>query len=131
MHLVPVRGDAGRVMAGNSELSMRRWLSILLRTLHLVGVVLAAIAFLGNGEHAVAGVVLMLLSGFALFALDWWGRPGYWREVAGAFILVKLLLLGAMLALPGIAALLFWMLVVTSSVVSHAPHGFRHRRILG
>lgn len=131
MHLVPERSHAGRVMAGNGDLSMRRWLSIALRTLHLVGVVLAAIAFLGNGEHAVAGVVLMLLSGFALFALDWWGRPGYWREVAGAFILVKLLLLGAMLALPGVAALLFWLLVVTSSVVSHAPHDFRHRRILG
>lgn len=131
MHLVPERSHAGRVMAGNSELSNRRWLSIALRTLHLVGVVLAAVAFLGNGEYAVAGVVLMLVSGMALFALDWWQRAGYWREVAGAFILVKLLLLGAMLVVPGIAALLFWLLVVTSSVVSHAPHDFRHRRILG
>jgi len=78
-------------MAGNRELSWRRWLSIALRTLHLVGVVLAGIAFLGNGDHAVAGVVLMLFPGFALFAIDVWQRPGLWREVAGAFIFVKLL----------------------------------------
>jgi hypothetical protein len=118
-------------MAGNRDLAWRRWLSIALRTLHIVGVVLAAIAFLGSGDHAAAGVVLMLLSGFALFAIDLWQRPGLWREVAGAFIFVKLLALAAMLAAPGIAALLFWLLLVTSSVVSHAPHDFRHRRILG
>jgi len=131
MHLVPERGNAGRVMTGNRELSWRRWLSIALRTLHIVGVVLAAIAFLGNGDHAVAGVVLMLLSGFALFAIDVWQRPGLWREVAGAFIFVKLVAMVAMLLAPGMAALLFWLLLVSSSVVSHAPHGFRHRRILG
>jgi len=118
-------------MAGNKDLWWRRWLSIALRTLHIVGVVLAAISFLGNGDHAVAGVVLMLLSGFALFALDWWQRPDHWREVAGAFVLVKLLLLVAMLLAPGTAVFLFWFLVVSSSVVSHAPHDFRHRRILG
>ena len=131
MRLVPDRAIAGQGMAGNKELSWRRWLSIALRTLHIVGVVLAAIAFLGSGVHAVAGVVLMLLSGFALFAIDLWQRPGLWREVAGAFIFVKLLALAAMLVAPGIAALLFWLLLVTSSVVSHAPHDFRHRRILG
>lgn len=131
MHLVPERSNAGRVMAGNRELSWRRWLSIALRTLHLVGVVLAGIAFLGNGDHAVAGVVLMLLPGFALFAIDVWQRPGLWREVAGAFIFVKLLAMMAMLLAPGIAEHLFWLLLVTSSVVSHAPHAFRHRRILG
>jgi hypothetical protein len=118
-------------MAGNRELAWRRWLSIVLRTLHIVGVVLAAMAFLGNGNRPVPGVVLMLLSGFALFAIDLRQRPGLWREVAGAFILVKLLALAAMLVVPGIAALLFWLLIVTSSVVSHAPHDFRHRRILG
>lgn len=118
-------------MTGTKDLSWRRWVSIVLRTLHLVGVVMAGIAFLGNGDHAVAGVVLMLLSGFALFAFDLWQRPGLWREVAGAFIFVKLLAMLAMLLAPGIAAVLFWLLLVTSSLVSHAPHGFRHRRILG
>jgi len=122
---------SGQGMAGNREFSWRRWLSIALRTLHLVGVVLAGVAFLGGGAHAVAGVALMLLSGLALFALDLWQRPDYWREVAGAFILVKLVVLVAMLAAPGLAALLFWFLVVASSVVSHAPHNVRHRRILG
>jgi len=126
-----IEAIAGRVMAGNRDLAWRRWLSIALRTLHIVGVVLAAIALLGNGDRAVAGVMLMLLSGFALFAIDLWQRPGLWREVAGAFIFVKLLALAAMLVAPGIEVFLFWLLLVTSSVVSHAPHDFRHRRILG
>jgi hypothetical protein len=118
-------------MVGTRDLSWRRWVSIAMRTSHLAGVVMAGIAFLGNGDHAVAGVLLMLLSGFALFAFDLWQRPGLWREVAGAFIFVKLLAMLAMLLAPGIAAFLYWLILVASTVVSHAPHAFRHRRILG
>jgi len=97
----------------------------------LIGVVLAGVGLLGNGTHSVAGVVLMLLTGFALFGIDLWHHPDLWREVAGAFIFVKLLVLLAMLLAPSIAGPLFWLLLVSSSVVSHAPRVFRHRRILG
>jgi len=118
-------------MVRKGNLPGRRWLSIVLRSLHLAGVVLAAVGIFGNGTPPVAGVVLMLFTGFALYRIDLWHHPDLWREVAGVFILVKLIILLAMSLAPDIAGILFWLLLVSSSVVSHAPRGFRHRRILG
>jgi hypothetical protein len=109
----------------------RRWLGIALRSLHLAGVVLAGAAILGNGTLSVAGVVLMLLTGFGLYGIELWRHPDLWREVAGVFIAVKLMVLLVMLLVPDIAGPLFWLLLISSSVVSHAPWAFRHRRIFG
>ncbi len=111
--------------------SGRRWLNIALRSFHLIGVVLTGAGLFGNGAHAQTGAAVMLVTGLALFGLDLRHHPGLWREVAGAFILVKLLVVLTMVLVPGMAGPLFWLLLVTSSVVSHAPHAFRHRRILG
>lgn len=118
-------------MARKRPFRFGRWLSITLRSLHLAGVVLAGVAILGDGAHSVAGVVLMLLSGFALYAVELWHHPDLWREVAGVFIAFKLIVLLAMLLVPNIAGPLFWFLLISSSVVSHATWDFRHRRILG
>jgi hypothetical protein len=48
------------------------------------------------------------------------------REVAGAFVLVKLALVAWMALDPRQAVWVFWLLLVASSVASHAPKGFRH-----
>ena len=118
-------------MGSNRDSSRRRWLSIALRSLHLAGVVDAAVGVLGHGSPHATGIVLMLLTGFVLYGIDLWHHPDLWREVAGVFILVKLVLLVAMMLATHLAALLFWLLLISSSVVSHAPHAFRHRRIIG
>lgn len=107
-----------------------RWLSIALRSLHLAGVVLVGAAILGDGAHSVAGVALMLFSGFALYAAELWHHPDLWREVAGMFIVFKLIVILAMLLVPDVAAPLFWFLLISSSVVSHATWDFRHTRII-
>lgn len=109
----------------------RRWFSIALRTLHLAGVVLTGSALLGAGAFFVAGGVLMLLTGLALYGIDLWHRPELWRELAGAFIVLKLAVVLAMVLVPSIAAPLFWLVLVASSAVSHAPRVFRHRRLIG
>lgn len=118
-------------MAGKRDFPGRRWLSIALRSLHLAGVVLAGVAVVGNGTPSFAGVVLMLVSGLALYGIDLWHHPDLWREVAGVFVLVKVAMLVAMALAPDVGGLLFWLLLVSSSVVSHAPRVFRHKRILG
>jgi hypothetical protein len=107
-----------------------RWLGVALRTLHLVGVVLVGGGLLGAGAAFVSGVALMLVSGIALFALDLWRRPDLWKEVAGVFVAVKLAVVAAMPLLPELAVALFWLVLVTSAAVAHAPRVFRHRRLL-
>jgi hypothetical protein len=108
----------------------RRWLTIGLRSLHLAGVVLAGAALFGDGGYAVAGAALMLITGLALFGIELWHNPDHRRQLAGVFIPVKLLLVLGMLLVPNLAGLLFWLLLVSSTVVSHAPRLFRHRRVL-
>ncbi|WP_232418064.1 hypothetical protein [Methyloversatilis thermotolerans] len=102
-----------------------------LRSLHLVGVVLIGCALLtaDTRDHRLAAA-LTLVSGLAMYGLEVWSKPRHAVELAGLFIPLKLCGIGAMLVLPQFAALLFWLLLVTSSVVSHAPGSFRHIRIL-
>jgi hypothetical protein len=116
-------------MSSKRDFPGRRWLNISLRSLHLAGVVLAGAGIFGNGAHSVAGLVLMLLTGFGLYGLELWHHLGFWREIAGLLTPVKLLLLLAMLLVPDIAMMLFWVVLIASSVVSHAPWEFRHRTI--
>ena len=108
----------------------RRWVSIALRTLHLAGVVLMGSALLGAGGFFASGAILILLTGLALYGIDLWHRPELWRELAGAFIVLKLGVVLAMMLVPSIAQPLFWLVLVASSAVSHAPRVFRHRRLI-
>jgi hypothetical protein len=116
---------------GKRDFRGRRWLSIALRTLHLSGVVLAGVGVVDGSGRFIAGVWLMLVAGAALWATDWWHRPGLWREVAGVFIALKAIAVLVMVLAPGIAVALFWVLLVSSSIVSHAPRAFRHLRVFG
>lgn len=106
----------------------KRWLNLALRTLHLAGLVLLGAALLGSGLVA-TGAGLVFASGLAMFALDTWSNPTHLRETAGFGVLVKLLLVGAMALLPAHALPLFWAVLVLSTLLSHAPGAFRHRRL--
>lgn len=103
----------------------RRWLGIALRAAHLAGVVLLGAALLG-APLAAAGAGLTLASGLALLASELADRRIALTELAGAVVLLKLLLVAAMLAWPAAALPLFWALLGLSALVSHAPKGLRH-----
>ncbi len=109
----------------------RRWVNITLRSLHLTGVVQVGVAIFSNGTLSVAGMALMLSTGLGLYGLELWHHFEFWRELAGVFSPVKLILLLVMLLVPDYSAPLFWVLLLASSVVSHAPWEFRHKRIIG
>lgn len=109
----------------------RRWLTIALRSVHLAGVVLVGAALLGSGIDRQAAAMLMLVTGLALYAIELWSNPAHFGELAGVFIPAKLLLVLVMVLIPESAAVLFWLLLIASSVVSHAPGNFRHVRIWG
>lgn len=118
-------------MASKRDFPGRRWVNITLRSLHLAGVVLAGVGIFGTGTHSAAGLILMLLTGFGLYGIELWHHPVFWREVAGLLTPLKLFTLVVMMLVPDMAGPLFWLLLVSSSVVSHAPYEFRHSRILG
>lgn len=118
-------------MANNRHFSTPRWISVILRTLHLAGVVLVGADLLRGDSLAPYGVGLTLLTGVALIAVELWRHPSLWKEVAGLFMPVKLAMLLAMLFVPNGAAVLFWLVLVSSSVISHAPLEFRRRKMIG
>jgi len=117
-------------MASKRDFPGRRWLSIALRSLHLAGVVLAGAGIFGNGAHLAFGIALMLPTGFALYGIELLRHPDCWREVAGLLTPLKLAALAVMMLAPEFAGPLFWLLLIASSVVSHAPWEFRHIRVL-
>lgn len=103
-----------------------RWLSVVLRGLHLATVIGLGAALLGaplDGGHLALGV---LASGAAMMALDIWSKPRMLAEWSGAALLIKLALV-AWMAVDWQARLpLFWVLVLWSAVFAHAPASFRH-----
>lgn len=111
----------------------RRWLTVVLRSMHLVAVIWLGAALIGStaGDPLRTAHALVSATGAAIFALDLWHRPSHLRECAGIGMLVKLLLVAAMAVVPQHALALFWAIVVYSALVSHAPASFRHARIVG
>lgn len=114
---------------------LRRWLSVLLRGLHLVTVIGLGAALLGAPAEHMGGIsrlaAAVAISGGAMFALDLWRKPRQLFEVAGVSVLAKLILVGAMVPDGAPRLTLFWILVAWSALFSHAPATFRHARLFG
>ncbi|HEY5763111.1 MAG TPA: hypothetical protein VIS73_07875 [Rhodocyclaceae bacterium] len=111
----------------------RRWASVLLRAAHLVAVIgLAAeivSATTASSTHAHLWPAAVLVTGLALFTVDFWARPGRLLELLATSIAAKLLLVALMIVLPTWKTPLFWVIIVWSVIFSHAPATFRHARI--
>lgn len=105
---------------------------VFLRAAHLVGLVGGGAAFLGGQPLAGNPFVLTLLfSGVAMVLADLAASPAYLGQVAGAAVLVKLLLIAWFAAVPAHREAVFWILLVFSAVIAHAPARVRHRSLFG
>lgn len=78
-----------------------------------------------DGE--VGFVVLLVLTGVAMAALDFWANPRYLDQWAGLAVLVKLGFLGAYLLASSQRHWLFWVILAISTLAAHAPARLRHR----
>jgi len=118
-------GEAARTPKDRGS-ELERWAAVLVRSLHLAGVVWlgAYVVFDRPGAHAPS--MLMLASGLVMLGMDLRAGRIALGEIAGGFQLVKLGLVGWVAFDPSQARWVFWTLLVASSVVSHAPKGFRH-----
>jgi len=127
-HLTPAKFSMPRQRDHVRDFPGRRGFNLGLRSLHLVGIVLLGAALLGAGDIAL-GTWLTLLSGAGMFAGDAWTNPGHVREVAGCGVLLKLVLVALMAFVPALALPIFWIILVLSTLLSHAPGALRQKRL--
>jgi hypothetical protein len=107
----------------------RRWLINGLRALHLVGVVGVGAGVLGGlPAPAWQGYAWLLGgSGIGILALDRWSNSAYLYQVNGLSILGKLAVLVLFLLVPESREAVFWVILLFSVLLTHAPGQLRHR----
>lgn len=105
-----------------------RWLSVVLRSLHLVAVIGLGAALLGASLSSHLPSMGVLVTGMALFAIDLRTKPQLLQQWSGAALVIKLCAIGLMAFSPELRAPLFWGVIVWSAIFAHAPASFRHAR---
>lgn len=100
-----------------------RWLNIILRSVHLVGVAGIGGGFLfGLDEKQwLPFWHLSLATGITLSLLYVWSSAIWLFQLKGLAIIAKVLLLGAAIALPAWRAELFMLIILISGLIAHAP----------
>jgi hypothetical protein len=114
--------------AAKKPAAWRRWLSIGLRCGHLAGVVMLGAALHGASLEPGIGAVSVLLSGIGLLAVEWADARIRFAELAGVVALLKLGAIAWLVTDHAGAQALFWLVLVVSGLVSHAPRAVRHWR---
>lgn len=107
----------------------RRLIVNLMRATHLVALAGFAAAVLAAGPDGWRWAIVLLVSGGSMMALDAWSEPGYLRQLQGVAMLLKLVLVVAMILWQDGQQALFWLLIVYSALLSHAPGRIRHWRV--
>ncbi len=103
-------------------------LSIIIRAVHLVGAALFLASFLLDGVHLPSlYLVIVFVSGAALFFTEWMRHRQICRELSGVSTLIKVVLLGAAYHgfLPASTTVLS--AFVLAALSAHAPKQVRHR----
>ena len=117
--------------------SIKRWIKISLRTLHLLSVA-------GVGGGILFGLEkslwleywwLAMVSGALMMLIDVISNPVWLVQVRGITVFVKLVLLILMVKFPAWDSALLMLIIIMSSVISHAPGKLRyysvyHRKVI-
>lgn len=106
----------------------KRWLNIALRTVHIIGLVLLGHALLSH-DNPHDGALVVLFSGFGMFLLDTWTKPTRLLEISGFGVIVKLVLVATIAVHSEWAPSGFWLILILSTGLAHAPARIRHRRM--
>ena len=105
----------------------QRWLSISLRTLHLIGLAGVGAGFLFQlaFTHWQAYLMLIVLTGLAMVVLEIWSNGIWLLQLRGLATMIKLLLLSITL-LIGLDTYILITVIIISAVLSHAPGKVRY-----
>ena len=106
----------------------QRWIRIILRTTHLVGITGMAGAFFNKGFTSSTSIYLwlVLISGFSFFALDVWTNGVCLIQLRGIALYLKFSLLALLFFSPYFQVPALFTVVIISGVISHAPGHIRY-----
>ncbi len=105
----------------------KRWIKILLRTLHLIGVAGVGGGVLLNVDFASWSTYLhlTLITGFIYLALEIWTNGIFMIQLRGLSILLKFVLLFGLYLYPDSGKIIL-LIIILSSIISHAPGNIRY-----
>ena len=115
------------------KLPGKRWLSIVLRSLHLVGIAGLAGAYLFDQPESTWYPYLLLGvgSGVLMVAKELWVDSIWLYQLRGQLVLLKLLLLGCgVFWLESAEAWIYILVILVSGVISHAPGKVRYYSVI-
>lgn len=105
----------------------QRWISVILRSLHLIGIAGIGGAFLFDlsRDQWLPFMILTVATGSAMIVLETWNNGIWIIELRGLSILVKLALLG-MTFIIGLQPTILFAVILISGIMSHAPAKVRY-----
>ncbi len=109
----------------------QRWVSILLRTLHLLGIagVGGGYFYASVGDGWLGFLYLTLASGMLMMLLSIWSNGIWLLQLRGHAVLLKVLLLTLMLVWAEQKAVLLVAVIIISGLIAHAPGDVRYYSI--
>lgn len=102
----------------------------LLRIGHVAGVVGVGAGILGAASAPRAFFALLVGCGLGIGLLDAYANRTYLRQASGLAVLAKTAALAALVASASFGATAFWIFLIVSVAVAHAPGRLRHRRLI-
>ncbi|MFK5986524.1 MAG: hypothetical protein QM479_14030 [Pseudomonadota bacterium] len=106
----------------------KRWLDIILRTIHLLGLLGVAGGVLFNAEQSLwmPYFLVSIISGLAMVFLSLWSNGKWILQNRGLAICFKFILLLLLPIFPDYGLGIFMLVVIISAISSHAPAKFRY-----
>lgn len=119
-------------MSGRDHPKGSRVLQVLLRSGHIaaMALVLGGVALGADFQRLRSAILLTVLSGCALLALDLAKGPGMLHQGSGVAVLVKLALLGLGNLLPALRFECYLAATLVASVGAHMSGSWRHFSLL-
>ena len=103
----------------------KRWLRVILRSIHLVGVVVVFVSVVtGNQDKLSWGIAL--ISGVGLFILEAFSNLLWFIQLRSLVLYIKFVLLYGVFTYPDYAWYCMISMIFLSGIVSHAPSSFRY-----
>jgi len=106
----------------------QRWFDIVLRTIHLVGLLGLSGGILFGAEQSLwlPYFISTITSGSLMVLLSLWSNVKWLLQNRGLVIIVKVILLSLLPVLSGYEQYLLIIIVIISGISSHAPAKFRY-----